>query len=105
MKKSSNVIGSRILSSRFDYMSASKTFMAEISEISDGGFGFDNSAYECDQRFVMISAKTGDEVEFFLSETQRDAEGEIIGWGFRPTSHAIFYNSNLQNVKVIILND
>ena len=107
MKKSDNVIGSNILSRCFDYISASKTFMAEISELSHGGVDPLGQLYNdaCDQGFVMISDKTGSEVEFYLHNIQRDAEGDIIAWDFRPSTNAIRHNSNLQNVKVIILND
>lgn len=107
MKKSDNVIGSNILSRRFDYISASKTFMAEISELSHGGVDPLGQLYNdaCDQGFVMISDKTGSEVEFYLHDTQRDTEGDVIAWDFRPSANAIHYNFNLQNVKAIILND
>jgi hypothetical protein len=107
MKKSDNVIGSSVLSNRFDYVSAWKTFIAEISELSHGGVDPLGQLYNdsCDQGFVMISSKTGSEVEFYLHETQRDGEGEIGAWEFRATANAIHHNFNLQNVKVIILND
>ena len=103
----SNVIGSRISSKRFSWNPATKEFTAEMSEVSHGGLNPLGQLYNdaADQGFVMVSDKTGKPVQFFLHDTQRDADHDVKFWEFHPIMSAVFYNPQLQGVKVIIFND
>jgi hypothetical protein len=100
-----NVIGSHISSAKFSWIPKSNEFVAEISDLHGTDPLGQLYADACDQGFVMISEKTGKKVEFTLADIRRDADSDIMYWEFVPTSTAIFYNRNLQDVKVILLND
>lgn len=102
-----NFIGSQILSTSFDFNRETKEFVAEISMLQHGGKNPLGQLYDdaCDQGFVMVSAKTNKLVDFYLSDTQRDAEGDVQYWEFKPSIRAVFYNKDLEGVTVIVLND
>jgi len=102
-----NIIGHKISSSRFSYNAERKEFCAEISEIQHGGSNPLGPLYHdaADAGFVMISAKTGDAVQFYLSDEQRDADRDVKFWEFKPTEYSIRKNPALAGVTVIILND
>lgn len=100
-------IGSKVSSRHFDFNRNTNEFVGEISLLQHGGINLFRRLWvdSGDIGFVMISAKTGKEVEFVLKETAKDADHDIKFWSFEPTHQARFYNPELRNVTVIILND
>jgi hypothetical protein len=102
----SRTIGTQISSAKFTYSKKSKSFVADMSEISHGGYNPLGRLYDDEgtQGFVMISHKTHATVEFFLDHTEREADGDIRFWLFKPTQQAVEYNSDLKGVKVMIVN-
>ena len=75
--------------------------------IQHGGVNLFAQLYndDADQGFVMISDKTGQAVDFCLSDTQRDADGDVKFWQYTPSTRAVHYNARLAGIKVIVLND
>ena len=55
--------------------------------------------------FTMKSAKTGKCADFYLERTDRDQDGDVTSWFFRPTPEAIQQNPGLLGTEVCILND
>ena len=102
-----NIIGSKVSSRHFDFNGATNEFVAEISMLEHGGVRVLDRLYAdaADTGFVMVSVKTGKEVEFVLKETARDADHDVRYWEFQPTHQAQFYNPELRGVRVIVLND
>jgi hypothetical protein len=101
------VIGCKVNSSKFDFIPKSKEFVAEISMLSHGGVDPMGQLYinSAERGFVMVSSKTGAEVEFEMVAEQRDADGDIRFWEFRPTWADVFHNPKLRDVRVTVLND
>lgn len=103
------VICSKRLSSRaFHYNPETKTFTAEISELSRGGtadpFGrvYDDAA---DEGFVIVSSKTGDEVTFVINGADRDSDGDIAGWVLVPINRKSGYRDCSKDFSVLVIND
>ena len=102
-----SIIGHHVNSTRFDFNRKTGEFVAEISMIQHGGINLFAQLYNdaADQGFVMISAQTQQAVDFYLSDTQRDDEGDVKFWEFTPSTRAVRCNDRLAGVKVIVLND
>ncbi|WP_407303456.1 hypothetical protein [Acinetobacter sp.] len=102
----SNVIGSKISSARFTYTKRTNSFVTDMSEISHSGADPLGQLYDdaADQGFVMISHKTHEAVEFYLDHTEREADGDIRYWLFKPTAAAVRKNPKLADAKVMIVN-
>lgn len=100
-------IGSKVSSRHFEFNPSTKEFVAEVSMLQHGGINVHGRLYAdaADTGFVMVSTKTGKEVEFVLKEEARDADRDIKFWSFEPTAQAKFYNPDLRDVTVIVLND
>lgn len=103
--KKSQAIGTRINSNMFDYVSDSKTFVTDVSQLSHSRLDPLSQLYHdaCDEGFVMVSAKSGDEVEFYMDEVLHHGE-DIGGWRFKPTTAAVWWNPKLADVSVSIFN-
>ena len=99
-------IGNRIPSNMFDYSTMNGSFSADISMLSHCRLNVLDQLYHdaCDEGFVMVSAKTGDEVDFYLDFTSREADGDIRFYIFKPSARAIEYNKKLAFVKVTVYN-
>lgn len=80
------------LSSR-DFTVSGDTMVAEASDLQDKISQFTG------QQFQMVSERTGRVVTFRYAETQKDAEGDVQAWVFRPAVHIG------RDVKVVIFND
>jgi len=102
----SNVIGSKISSARFTFSKKTNMFVADMSEVSHGGYNILSQLYNdaADQGFVMISHKTHAAVEFYLDHTEREADGDVRFWLFKPTANAVRKNPQLAGTKVMIVN-
>lgn len=74
---------SPINSSRFLYHPDLRTFTAEVSELSEK-FNFSQLLYDdaCDMGFEMISAKTGENRVFLLTNHEQDVDGDTRYWEF-----------------------
>lgn len=99
-------IGSRITSSAFGYNKSAKRFSADMSEICQGGIDPLDQLYhdESTKGFVMVSAKTGDQAEFWLYHTEREADGDLRYWVFKPSAMTCIRNKDMANVTVTIFN-
>lgn len=102
----SQAIGTRINSRSFGYSTMTRTFHAEIAELEHARLdAFDQLwADEGTKGFVMVSAKTGEEVPFVLDHTEREADGDTMAWRFVPHWHAVSRNQELRGVSAIIYN-
>jgi hypothetical protein len=100
------VIGSQINSTAFDWNPKSCEFVADIAELQYQGLDPAGRLYadSADLGFVMISAKTGETIEFMLHETQRN-DGDVVYWEFKPTWADVFYNPKLRDVRAVVFND
>jgi hypothetical protein len=61
----------------------------------------------CDEGFIIVSKKTGEEATFYLKETLRsnDIDDEINSWVFAPTIETLQRHPNLRGWFVEVLND
>lgn len=100
------VIGSKINSAAFSWNPQSREFTADAAELQHAGLDPTGRLYAdaADQGFVMVSAKTGETIEFTLNEVQRH-DGEVAYWEFKPTWADVFYNPKLRNVRAVVFND
>ena len=88
-------------SNRFTYNAATKTFAAEISDLNLADtFCIAKSG---DPSFSIISAKTGNAVDFTFSSIERDADRDIMCWHFRQLNNTI--PGEVCNINVTIFND
>lgn len=85
-----------------------KLFITEASDLS-GGRETDiwDSLYPdaCDIGLKLISDRTGKEAHFYLVETKRDVDNDVVEWELLPTTETKHKFPNLQGWKVIVLND
>lgn len=86
---------------RFHYNAATRTIIAEISELRGVGlFGrlFDDA---CDVGVRLRSIRTGQIKNFTLVEEQTDAEGDTVAWHYR-SDNAV---GRPEEIKLVIFND
>jgi len=66
---------------QLSYDAATNRYVGEIS--STNGFGR-VYADACDEGLTLVSARTGVEIVFVITGTDKDAEGEIVSWTLVP---------------------
>jgi hypothetical protein len=77
--------------SQFDYNPASKTYVAEASDLRVG---------------ITMPYITLDGCAFMLTHTDMDASGEdVYGWRYTVTIDAVQFNPALAGCKVLLIND
>lgn len=94
----------RVSTKRFTYNAVTNTFTAEASDLGSNfrlGRVYDDA---CDMGFTLMSARTGKEVVFYLSHTERDREGELLYDEFRAVPHQ-HVDAMTECAKVVIVND
>ena len=94
-----------IWSSKFTYLGSTKTFVAEISDLKP--FNPLTRLYDAamDVGFTMRSKITGIDVDYFLTEEHKDAEGDVTSWEFRPTVESERKTVDCRGTSVTIFND
>lgn len=102
-----NTIGRRISTAKFAWHPDNKVFLAEMADLQRDGVNpigqlFNDSA---DLGFVLVSMKTNLGLPFYLSDTQRDANGSIRYWEFKPAAYSVERDPSVDGVSVIILNN
>lgn len=88
----------------FTWNPKTKVFSAEASDFGQrkiAGRVFDDAM---DVGFVLVSERTGTEVIFAQSGTDRDDEGELLGTYFSPIDRRGYSVPNPQ-YRVLIIND
>ena len=104
--KKSPAIGTRINSNKFYYGSKTQTFFADHSELFHAKLDAFGQLWgdEGTKGFVMVSARTTEEVPFELDHIEREADGDVRMWRFKPSRHEIALNPKLERVSVIVFN-
>ena len=102
-----HTIGPKVSSRSFGFNRATKEFVAEISMLEHGGANVLGQLYpdSGDIGFVLVSHKTGLEVEFVLKEEARDADRDIKFWSFEPAIHEQHRNAALRGISIVVFND
>jgi hypothetical protein len=59
----------------------------------------------CDVGIALQSHKTGVTTRWYLLDTERDAEGDITCWKFRPCSESARKSPEIAAYTLVILND
>lgn len=98
------VIGSRISTNFFEWMPASKTFVAEASDLPST-FNPQNPIWDdaADRGFVLLSAKSDHQLIFTHTHNETDNEGDIDGFRFTAFSEV---NPMLhEDMFLLIVND
>lgn len=74
------------------------TFVAEMSDLGNPLMGrvYDDA---CDIGFSVISAKTGKHAVFAFESTDRDGEGEAVGFRFTCVT------PGLKHLRALLIND
>ena len=93
-----------ISSDRFTYNSRARCFVSEASDLHDCHL---QQLYPdaCDVGFVMQSARTQTQAEYYLHHVHKDREGDITHWEYRPTSFSQRNVPNCVGTTVQIFND
>lgn len=102
------VVGQRVRSSEFTWNAATRAFVTDASDYGHQARLFARLyADACDVGFVLVSARTGEEAPFYLDEsaTERDGDGDVQSWTFRPIDAAVRRNPGLRGVVVRVFND
>lgn len=92
----------------FNYNTATRTFSAEVSELTRGG---NKQLFEriyddaCDEGFTMTSHTTGRTVVYALYEQHRNEDDDTLYWELKPTSESIRTVPSCKGTTVIIYND
>lgn len=96
-----------VTSSKFDYNPATKMFFAEMSMFDHEKIDLLETLYPetGEKGFKMLSAKTNKQIDFVLELVDREADGDLRGWIFKPSVGDIFSNPELAKVKVMVVND
>jgi len=91
-------------SAQFHCGSKRLELVAEISELGPG-FRFEQIYPDsCDLGFTMVSARTGDMVDFVQVGTDKSGE-DIAGWWFEPKPEHVKKNPKVAGMRVLIIND
>ena len=94
---------------QFDYNPQSKTFVADASELTQGGrlnpmFGQIYSD-ACDQGLILVSQRTGAEVRYVVSRTVMH-DGDLLLWELVPADRILRRKLvGAQDTKITIFND
>ena len=97
----------RHLATKFGYNKAKNMYVADASELTEGGkrplFGrvYDDA---CDEGFAMIS-ETGREAKFAVDNEVRHADNDVTHWVLVPTADTIRKLPMLRGATVTIFND
>ena len=96
-----------VSTNNFSYNPATKMFFAEMSMLDHQKIDVLETLYPetGEQGFKMLSAKTNKQIDFVLELIDREADGDLRGWIFKPSVGDIFANPELANVKVMVVND
>ena len=97
------IIGNKISTKMFYYDKEDSMFTQEVSSLGTLASNLTGQLYDdaCDQGFVLVSHRTGEEVPFYLDETETSNEGETLCWNFKAAS----LKPELLNLKVCVFND
>jgi hypothetical protein len=81
-----------------------KTFIAEISELPET-FNPLSAVWDdaCDAGFILVSAKTGKEITFTFWKEDKNRDGEVAGYRFKPCLRN--NEMHLKDLSVLIIND
>lgn len=77
---------------------ARNAFMAEISELGKE-FRFEHIAGSSKRGLTLVSHKTNNKIDFYISEEARDDEGDILYWMLKPT------DGKHRDLTFVIFND
>ena len=95
----------------FNYDKKDRTFSQEISVLEynshspRGGIWHQVYPDACDEGITLISAQTGQEVDYAVNSVDHDEEGDIAGWWLKPTAQSIRRVPACKNTHVLIIND
>jgi hypothetical protein len=59
----------------------------------------------CDVGFAVKSEITSKVVTYYMSNVMKDAEGEILGWEYRPTVESIHSVPECTHTRAVVFND
>lgn len=76
-------------------------------EASDVGFMRCERLYDdaCDEGVVLHSPRTGNEVRWYITETVKDRDNNVVEWKFKPCSESVAKLPNLCGLTLRIIND
>jgi hypothetical protein len=83
------------------------TFCAEITDLPNKGSGLFGQVYDdaCDQGFTMVSGRTGQQTRWYLGDTVRDLDGDLMSWTFYPDQRDVRKFPAMNGWKVVVFND
>lgn len=85
-----------VSTAQFSYFGAAAQFVGEVSSTNGLGRVYDDAA---DEGLTLVSARTGREVVFVVSEVHFDREGDLTHWTLRPATPQAF------DVTLVLFND
>jgi hypothetical protein len=88
---------------------SNNTFITEASDIEPNNGSIFHQIYPdaCDEGLVLISAKTGNESTWYVSEPEytKDEDHELVAYHLLPTTETVRKYPALTNTKMVIFND
>lgn len=101
-----NLIAPKIPSALFTWARGTREFVQEASTLEANGCApgrlYSDAA---DVGFTVVSARTGQEADFYFSYNERDSEHDLQATHYLPTPETVRRMPQLAGVTVIILND
>lgn len=97
------IIGNKISTRQFFFDKEDGMFTQEISSLGTLAGNLMGQLWDdaCDQGFVLVSHRTGEEIPFYLDVTERDREGDIQCWNFKSASK----DPDMRYLTVSVFND
>lgn len=88
----------------FTYNKQTKNLCAEASDLVNRHLQqiYDDA---CDVGFAVISDVSGNEITFYLSETKKDAEGEVTAWEYQLLPEFVRKFPECSGMTATIFND
>jgi len=90
---------------KFTHIKESKTFVSELSELTDHDLFHPLYDDACDVGFDLVNPSTGVSVTMVYSGEERDDAGELVCHFFVPIEETVRKNPRLNGYKCVVYND
>jgi hypothetical protein len=95
----------RLSTARFSWLKESRCFAAEASELPHSFAPGQIYPDAADEGLVLMSARTGEEVRYYLHHIDKSADNEIQGWNYLPVPEDARRIRGAAGTSVLIIND
>jgi hypothetical protein len=93
------------IAEKVHYDMETRVFIGEASTFGKGPLMGQLYRDACDEGLIMLNTRTGNAAMWFLHDTVKDAEGDIVEWVLHPCSETVRQYPTLADHVLHILND